>query len=121
MKSAIVSTTLLSREHPARRIRRVGLNAAWNTAGLLATSAVFLLASTYWPVLRALVGSLTVRGFRGAAHRGLKDATADFSSEAIYAAHTINGPTYAHVITTTDELIAELTERLTLTAAIYRA
>jgi nicotinamidase-related amidase len=37
------------------------------------------------------------------------DATADFSLEAMRAAHAINGPTYAHVITTTDELIAELT------------
>jgi hypothetical protein len=26
----------------------------------------------------------------------------------MHAAHAINGPTYAHVITTTDELIAEL-------------
>ncbi len=39
----------------------------------------------------------------------VKDATADFSPEAMRAAHAINGPTYAHVITTTDELIAELT------------
>ena len=39
----------------------------------------------------------------------VKDATADFSPEAMHAAHAINGPTYAHVITTTDELIAELT------------
>ena len=90
MKSAIESITLLSGEHPTRRMRRVRLNAAWDAARLLAPSAVFLLAFTYWPVLRALVSSLTVRGFRG-------------------AAHTINGPTYAHVITTTDELIAELT------------
>jgi nicotinamidase-related amidase len=38
----------------------------------------------------------------------VKDATAAFSSEAMHAAHAINGPTYAHAITTTDELIAEL-------------
>ena len=36
------------------------------------------------------------------------DATAAFSAEAMHAAHAINGPTYAHAITTTDELIAEL-------------
>ena len=93
MKSAIVSITLLSGEHPTRRMRRIRLNAAWDAAGLLAPSGVFLLAFTYWPVLRALVSSLMVRGIRGAAHRGLKDATADFSPEAIYAAHTINWPT----------------------------
>ena len=39
----------------------------------------------------------------------VKDATAAFSPEAMHAAHAINGPTYAHAITTTDELIAELT------------
>jgi ABC-type sugar transport system permease subunit len=71
MKSAIVSATLLSSEHPTRRIRRVRLNAAWGASGLLAPSAVFLLAFTYWPVLRALADSLTVRSFRGAAHWGL--------------------------------------------------
>jgi nicotinamidase-related amidase len=37
------------------------------------------------------------------------DATAAFSPEAMHAAHAINGPTYAHAITTTDELLAELT------------
>ena len=38
----------------------------------------------------------------------VKDATADFNAEAMHAAHAINGPTYAHAITTTKELIAEL-------------
>ena len=38
----------------------------------------------------------------------VKDATAAFSSEAMHAAHAINGPTYAHAVTTTDELVAEL-------------
>ena len=37
------------------------------------------------------------------------DATAAFSPEAMHAAHAINGPTYAHAITTTDALTAELT------------
>jgi nicotinamidase-related amidase len=32
-------------------------------------------------------------------------------SEAMNAAHAINGPTYAHVVTTTDKLIAELAGR----------
>jgi nicotinamidase-related amidase len=39
------------------------------------------------------------------------DATSAFSPEAMHAAHAINGPTYAHAITTTDELVAELTRR----------
>lgn len=38
----------------------------------------------------------------------VKDATAAFSQEAMHAAHSINGPTFAHSIVTTDELILEL-------------
>jgi sn-glycerol 3-phosphate transport system permease protein len=37
---------------------------------LLAPSAVFLLAFTYWPVLQVLASSLTVRAFGGVAHWG---------------------------------------------------
>ena len=36
------------------------------------------------------------------------DATAAFSPEAMHAAHAINGPTYAHAIVPTDELVAQL-------------
>ena len=36
------------------------------------------------------------------------DATAAFSPEAMHAAHAINGPTYAHALVTTDELVAQL-------------
>jgi nicotinamidase-related amidase len=36
------------------------------------------------------------------------DATAAFSEEGMHAAHAINGPTYAHAILTTDELIPQL-------------
>jgi nicotinamidase-related amidase len=36
------------------------------------------------------------------------DATAAFSQEAMHAAHAINGPTYAHAIVTTEELIPQL-------------
>ena len=38
----------------------------------------------------------------------VKDATAAFSNEAMHAAHEINGPTFAHSILTTEELIAQL-------------
>jgi len=36
------------------------------------------------------------------------DATAAFSQEMMHAAHKLNGPTYAHAILTTDELISAL-------------
>ncbi len=38
----------------------------------------------------------------------VKDATAAFSPEMMHAAHELNGPTYAHEILTTAELIAAL-------------
>ena len=38
----------------------------------------------------------------------VRDATAAFSSEAMWAAHEINGPTFAHAILTTDAVIAAL-------------
>jgi nicotinamidase-related amidase len=38
----------------------------------------------------------------------VKDATAAGSAEAMHAAHTITGPTFAHSIVTTDELVAAL-------------
>jgi nicotinamidase-related amidase len=40
----------------------------------------------------------------------VRDATAAFSHEAMHAAHEINGPTYAHAITRTDALVAELAD-----------
>ena len=50
---------------------------------------------------------------RGGAELGyhvtlVRDATAAFSSEAMHAAHEINGPTFAHAILTTNALIAAL-------------
>lgn len=41
----------------------------------------------------------------------VKDATAAFSEEAMRAAHEINGPTYAHAIVTTQELVGALAGR----------
>jgi nicotinamidase-related amidase len=38
----------------------------------------------------------------------VRDATAAASAEAMRCAHEINGPTYAHAIVTTAELIAAL-------------
>ena len=38
----------------------------------------------------------------------VRDATAAFKPEMMHSAHELNGPTFAHVVTTTDELIASL-------------
>ncbi|MET1025631.1 MAG: isochorismatase family cysteine hydrolase [Dongiaceae bacterium] len=38
----------------------------------------------------------------------VKDATAAFSREAMHAAHEINGPTFAHAILTTEQLVEAL-------------
>ena len=38
----------------------------------------------------------------------VRDATAAFRHELMHAAHDLNGPTYAHAIRTTDEVIAAL-------------
>ncbi|MCU6793268.1 cysteine hydrolase [Paenibacillus sp. WQ 127069] len=38
----------------------------------------------------------------------VKDATAAYSKEAMHSAHEVNGPTFAHVIVTTEELLAQL-------------
>lgn len=38
----------------------------------------------------------------------VRDATAAFSTEAMHAAHDINGPTYAHAIVTTREIVAAI-------------
>ncbi|MGX9889676.1 isochorismatase family cysteine hydrolase [Streptomyces sp. NPDC002276] len=38
----------------------------------------------------------------------VKDATAAFSAEAMHTAHAVNGPTYAHAVLTTEELLAQL-------------
>lgn len=38
----------------------------------------------------------------------VRDATAAFSDEALHAAHAINGPTYAHAIVTSGEVVAAL-------------
>jgi len=38
----------------------------------------------------------------------VKDATAAFSADRMHAAHELNGPTFAHAIVTTSELLASL-------------
>jgi hypothetical protein len=38
----------------------------------------------------------------------VRDATAAFKPEMMHAAHELNGPTYAHSIVTTEQLITTL-------------
>jgi nicotinamidase-related amidase len=38
----------------------------------------------------------------------IRDATAAFSAEGMHAAHEVNGPTFAHAILTTSELLGQL-------------
>jgi nicotinamidase-related amidase len=41
----------------------------------------------------------------------VKDATAAFSDAHMHAAHELNGPTFAHAIRTTDEVISDLSAK----------
>lgn len=43
----------------------------------------------------------------------VKDATAAFSADGMYAAHKVNGPMYAHAILTTDEVLPLLSAKTT--------
>jgi sn-glycerol 3-phosphate transport system permease protein len=78
------------------RLRRARVSLA--AYALLAPSAVFLLAFTYWPVLQVAATSLSVRAFGGATHFGINNyarlfADAHFAQAAwnnlIYAVGTI--------------------------------
>ncbi|MNO54731.1 Peroxyureidoacrylate/ureidoacrylate amidohydrolase RutB [compost metagenome] len=40
----------------------------------------------------------------------VRDATAAFKPEMMHSAHELNGPTFAHAILTTDELVAALAQ-----------
>ncbi|ETX12842.1 isochorismatase [Roseivivax halodurans JCM 10272] len=65
----------------------------------------------------AIANTCTEASARYAAELGyhvtlVRDATAAFSPDALHAAHEINGPTYAHAILTTAEVVGSLgTER----------
>jgi sn-glycerol 3-phosphate transport system permease protein len=57
---------------------------------LLLPSAIFLVAFTYWPVIQVIRTSLTVKGFRGAAHWGLGNYTRLFADHHFSTAITNN-------------------------------
>jgi nicotinamidase-related amidase len=40
----------------------------------------------------------------------VRDATAAFTKEMMHAAHALNGPTFAHAILQTDEVVAALSK-----------
>jgi sn-glycerol 3-phosphate transport system permease protein len=78
------------RRHKARPRSRPALTAYL----LLAPSAVFLIAFTYWPVAQVVVGSLSVKGFRGAAHWGV-DNYARLFGDPHFTTAVLNNVTYA--------------------------
>ena len=77
------------RPHARRRARP-----ALTAYALLLPSAVFLLGFTYWPVVQVIRSSLTVRGFRGAAHLGL-DNYARLFHDQHFSTALINNLIYA--------------------------
>jgi sn-glycerol 3-phosphate transport system permease protein len=84
---------------PAIRTRtRKRARPALTAYALLLPSAAFLLAFTYWPVVQVIRSSLSVHGFRGAAHWGFDNYIRLFGDQhfstaivnnLIYAAGTI--------------------------------
>lgn len=88
----------------------------WNASGFANTDLDFLLkqhAITHI-ILVGLLANTCVEGTgRFAAELGyhvtlVRDATAAFSQDRMHAAHELNGPTFAHGIVTTAELIEAL-------------
>ncbi len=75
--------------HARRRLRP-----ALTGYALLLPSALFLIAFTYWPVLKVLQTSFTVTGFRQAAHWGL-DNYAHLFADPHFAAAVTNNILYA--------------------------
>jgi sn-glycerol 3-phosphate transport system permease protein len=88
---ALTGTT----ERPVIRTRVRGRVRPWLTAyALLLPSALFLFGFTYWPVVQVIRCSLTVRGFRGAAHWGLQNYARLFNDRH-FATAVVNNLIYA--------------------------
>lgn len=66
----------------------------WAAYWLLAPSALFLLAFTYWPIAQVLLGALTVKGFKGEAHWGFNNFARLFA-DAHFGAAVVNNVVYA--------------------------
>ena len=96
---------------PGRAVRRLAW--PWLSAYLLlAPSAVFLLAFTYWPVLRVLAGSFTVHGFGTAPHAGVTNYVRLFA-DPHFARAVVNNLIYADVT-----IVPSLTLALALAVAL---
>ena len=88
----------------------------WGGSSFANTDLDFLLKQrgiTHLIVIGLLANTCVETTSRFAAELGyhvtlVKDATAAFSEDRMHAAHELNGPTYAHAIVTTAELIAAL-------------
>lgn len=88
----------------------------WGSSGFANTNLDFLLKQkgiTHVIVAGLLANTCIECTARFASELGyhvtlIRDATAALSPEMMHAAHAINGPTYAHSIVTTYELIASL-------------
>ena len=88
----------------------------WGGSGFANTDLDFLLKQkriAHVIVIGLLANTCIETTGRFAAELGyhvtlVKDATAAFSKEMMHSAHALNGPTFAHAILTTDELVATL-------------
>jgi sn-glycerol 3-phosphate transport system permease protein len=92
---ALTRTTAQPVNAPAIRTRaRNRVQSGLTAYALLLPSAIFLFGFTYWPVLQVIRSSLTVRGFRGAAHWGLQNYTRLFNDQHFSTA-VVNNLVYA--------------------------
>ncbi|MFI8223149.1 isochorismatase family cysteine hydrolase [Pseudomonas sp. NPDC085632] len=88
----------------------------WGSSGFANTDLDFRLKQqgvTHVIIVGLLANTCIEATARYAAELGyhvtlVRDATAAFKAEMMHAAHELNGPTFAHVIASTDELIARL-------------
>jgi len=90
----------------------------WGASGFMNTDLDFRLKQRgiHHVIMIGLLANTCIESTgRSAAELGyhvtlVKDATAAFNEEMMYAAHELNGPTFAHEILTTAELIAALSQ-----------
>ena len=88
----------------------------WSSSGFANTDLDFLLKQrkiTHIILIGLMANTCIESTGRFASELGyhvtlLRDATAAASQEAMHAAHNLNGPTFAHAILTTEELLALL-------------
>ena len=104
--------------HPdfAPQVGDIVVNEHWGSSGFANTNLDFLLKQreiTRVIVIGLLANTCIETTGKFAVELGyhvtlVKDATAAFSLDRMHAAHELNGPTYAHAIVTTKELLDSL-------------